>query len=163
MSDPDETTKITTILEEAVSSVFAEVAFIDVEKPRSVEAQEADLETAGKTDLLCAAIDVLSPLSYRLEIRVGKKLLDKIVENLFPEGDLESRKKNAEDSLLEMLNIIAGNFISAFFGAGSETQLELPGYLYFSEKEGGTPVCGLSLDAEGEPVEVFLYSVRYRY
>jgi hypothetical protein len=142
------------LLAKAVSSVFAEVAFIDVEPLPVAQSIREDH---------CAAIDVLLPLSCRIELRIRQALLDRIAESLFPDMEEQEKKRTAADSLLEMLNILAGIFLSSYFGQGTEIQLELPRYLYFGEQTAGQPVAAISMDAEGEPVSVLLTSVRYRY
>lgn len=146
------------LLADCVSSVFADMAFIDVQ-----ETPEEPEESATKEDERCVAIDVLAPLSCRIELRINKSLRDKIVENLFGEAPDSVQKKNGEDSLLEMLNIIAGTFLSAYFGAGTEIQLELPQYLYFEDQSQGQQVAKVYMTAEGEPLSIALNSVRYRY
>jgi len=158
MRENIESGKATVLLAESVSSVFADMAFIDVQEVFD-ESSFPD-ESAEER---CVTIDVLSPLSCRIELRINQALRDKIVENLFG-GNLDSiQKKNGEDSLLEMLNIITGSFLSAYFGAGTEIQLELPQYQYFNEQSQGQNVAKVLMLAENEPLSITLNSVRYRY
>lgn len=156
------------LLSEAASSVFADMAFIDAEplpSPGEVPAAAAGSGTSGVSpgDTTCAAIDVLSPLSCRIELRFTESLRNRIVDILFSESPEQEKKKNAEDSILEMLNVIAGTFLASYFGAGTEVQLALPRCLFPEEELPGTAVAELRLDAEGCPFELSLYSVRYRY
>lgn len=146
------------LLNEAASSVFADMAFIDV---NTAGGEEESHE--GETETQCAVIDVMAPLSCRLELRFTSGVRERIVDNLFSEAPETERRKNAEDSILEMLNIIMGNFLSAYFGSGMELQLSLPRYLWMAEETQGMPVASLRLDAEGSPFALSLYSVRYRY
>lgn len=149
--------KTARLLADCVSSVFADMAFIDVQ-------EAAESQTEKKTaDERCVAIDVLAPISCRIELRISSGLRDKIVENLFGEAPDAIQKKTGEDSLLEMLNIITGSFLSAYFGAGTEIQLELPQYLYFNDQSQGNSVAKICMTAEGEPLNISLNSVRYRY
>jgi CheY-specific phosphatase CheX len=140
------------------TSVFADMAFMDVQKDTGGTTRKKDAE-----EILCASIDVLQPLSCRIELLITKTLLDRIVSNLFGEELPSPRQQEAGDSLLEMLNIIAGNFLSGYFSTGTEIQLELPRYLYLGEQEQGEAVTCLDMNAEGEPLTVRLCSVRYRY
>lgn len=153
MSDNIDSEKAAGLLAESVSSVFADMAFIDVQTsgPAPVE------------DERCVAIDILAPVSCRLELRITKRLRDKIVENLFGDPADSVQKKNGEDSILEMLNIITGTFLSAYFGTGTEIQLELPQYQYFGEQSTGSAVAKVFMTAEGESLNITLSSVRYRY
>lgn len=150
--------KAVTLLSSAVSEAFAEMAFLDA-APDSPDAAEPSPE--GETQ--CAAIDVMAPLSSRIEMRVPPAIRDRVIYALFSDCPERDRKKNAEDSILEMLNVIAGNFLSAYFGAQTELRLALPRYLYLDEKLPGTALANLRMNAEGTPFELTLYSVRYRY
>lgn len=161
MSENIESGKAALLLSDCVSSVFADMAFIDVQKIDDVPADS--LKNHESIDERCVAIDVLAPVSCRIELRINNALRDKIVENLFGNTADSVQKKNGEDSLLEMLNIITGTFLSAYFGAGTEIQLELPQYLYFEEQSQGETVAKILMVAEGEPLTITLSSVRYRY
>jgi len=154
MSDNIDPEKAALLLADCVSSVFADMAFIDVQKTDAGD---------PVTDERCVAIDVLAPVSCRIELRLSGGLRDKIVENLFGDSPDSVQKKNGEDSILEMLNIITGAFLSAYFGAGTEIQLELPQYLYFEEQSPGSVVAKVFMNAEGESLNITLSSVRYRY
>jgi len=134
------------------------MAFIDVQ-----EVFDEVSFPAVSSEERCVTIDVLSPLSCRIELRINQALRDKIVENLFGEAPDSIQKKNGEDSLLEMLNIITGSFLSAYFGTGTEIQLELPQYQYFNEQAQGQNVAKVLMLAENEPLSITLNSVRYRY
>lgn len=154
MSENIDPVKAAQMLADCVSSVFADMAFIDVQKSETAATVE---------DERCVAIDILAPVSCRIELRISRALRDKIVENLFGEAPDSVQKKNGEDSILEMLNIITGAFLSAYFGTGTEIQLELPQYLYFEEQSSGNVVAKVFMTAEGEPLNIALSSVRYRY
>lgn len=146
------------LLSECVSSVFADMAFIDVQ-----EIFDPPPKEEKSSNEKCVAIDVLAPISCRIELRINQVLRDRIVENLFGYSSDAEQKKNGEDAILEMLNIIAGSFLSAYFGTGMEIQLELPQYLYFDDESPGQTVARIFARAEGEPLSVTLNSIRYRY
>lgn len=150
--------KAALLLSKCVSSVFADMAFIDVQ-----EIFDSPQKEEKSSNEKCVAIGVLAPISCRIELRINQALRDKIVENLFGDSSDAEQKKNGEDSILEMLNIITGTFLSAYFGAGTEIQLELPQYLYFDNESPGQTVARIFALAEGEPLSVTLNSVRYRY
>jgi hypothetical protein len=151
--DPD---RAGAILADCVSSVFADMAFIDVESGTAGSAQGVGGERR-------AAIDVLSPLSCRIELTINEAIRDRVFDTLFGDASEEEQKKAAEDPLLEMLNIIAGSFLSGYFGSGVDIQLELPRYLYLGEVSPGQTVSSIALDAEGQPLKAAISSVRYRY
>ncbi len=158
--DPDRSARL---LAEAASSVFADMAFIDVAEDQENGDEGAAKGESGAGETTCAAIDVLSPLSCRIELRFPESLRERIVDILFSESPEQEKKKNAEDSILEMLNVIAGTFLASYFGSGTEVQLALPRCLYLDEELPGTAVADLRLDAEGCAFGLSLYSVRYRY
>ena len=153
--DPDRAEKL---LAAATSEAFAAMAFIDASPMRAGEG----LPEAGQ-DAQCAAIDVMAPLSCRIEMKVPPAIRDRVIDALFSESPERDRKKNAEDSVLEMLNVITGNFLSAYFGSQTEVRLSLRRYLYLDERLPGTAVADLRLNAEGAPLDLTLFSVRYRY
>jgi CheY-specific phosphatase CheX len=152
--DPD---RVRDALARCVTSVFADLAFLDVQ----VAGDEKKIDTK---DMRIAAISVLMPLSCRIKLKIPGSLRDHIADTLFAgiEGKSADLRKNAEDSILEILNIVAGAFLSAYFGQGTEIRLELPEYLYADDDDGQT-VTRIVMDAEGETIEVSLSSVRYRY
>ncbi|GEM_PF-737930 len=159
--NPDRAEKI---LVDSITSVFADMAFIDVERKAGTQSVEEPTKCAPSFENeRRAAIDVLSPLSCRIELKINKPLRDRVIETLFGDSIDQEQKKAAEDPLLEMLNIIAGSFLSSYFGSGTNIQLELPRYLYFGEVSPGQSVSSILMDAEGEPLEAIISSVRYRY
>lgn len=139
-------------LMDTLSSVFADIAFIDVEAARG--------EAPSVQAPLRVAIDILRPVSCRLELECPATLKTRIDETLF-QG--EKPRGSEEDSLLEILNIAAGVFLSAYFGAGADIKLELPHYLYISDGSEGEVLAEASGDAEGEALHAVLRSIRYRY
>lgn len=143
------------LLAETLSSVFADMAFVDLEPPnRGAEAASAPPEVR-------AAIDVLKPISWRIELACSQALKTRIEETLSLGGD--DGGQDTGDSILEMLNVAAGSFLTSYFGPGTAIKLELPQYLYFPEDESGEALAEAACDAEGERIRISLRSVRYRY
>jgi hypothetical protein len=165
MSELLEGTKAADLLAESISSAFADMAFIDVQKVSTDTTPDAVIHagTPVPDNERCVVIDVLMPLSCRIELKVDVALRDHIVETLFGDFPENEQKKMAEDSILEMLNVIAGSFISAYFGPDTTIQLELPRLLYIAESPVGQTVARVLMDAEGIPLTANLTSVRYRY
>ncbi len=152
--------KAADLLGRATSSVFAEMAFVDANPADAIPLGDGRRDDAPTRS---AVIDVLAPLSCRIELRMTVSLRDRIVDTLFADEPEETRKKSADDALLETLNVIAGEFLSSYFGAGTEIRLSLPRYLCEGETLPGETVAEARLDAEGEPLVATLASVRYRY
>jgi len=141
-------TRAAEALSKAVSSMFAEMVFIDAVCVRD--------DTPIVHDL-CAVIDILKPLSCRLELHLPHSLAETII------AVLGADDPNADDTVLEMLNILAGSFISEYFGPGASIKLELPSFLYEPDETAGEVAVSLQGDAEGQPFTVLIRSVRYRY
>jgi hypothetical protein len=154
MSETIDPARAAAILMETISSTFADMAFIDVEPAKEGSAL-AEIEAPVR-----AAIDVLRPVSCRLEIRCPASLRARIEATLF-QGQGEGRSE--EDSLLEILNVAAGVFLTSYFGPGADIKLELPQYLFSSDGSEGEVLASADGDAEGEPLRAALTSIRYRY
>ena len=157
MNDTLDPARTRDALAKCVTAVFADLAFLDVQ----IADDDKEIDTH---DMRIAAISVLMPLSCRIKLKIPGSLRDRIADTLFAgiEGKAADLRKNAEDSILEILNIVAGAFLSAYFGQGTEIRLELPEYLYDDADDGQT-VTQIAMNAEGETIEVSLSSVRYRY
>jgi hypothetical protein len=158
MSETIDAARAAAFLMETLSTTFADMAFIDVEPARGAPRAPAGPPPAKPQ--VRAAIDVLKPISCRLEIECPAALKARIEETLF-EG--QGQGGSEEDSLLEMLNVAAGVFLTLYFGPGADIKLELPEYLYFSEGTEGDILAEASADAEGQPLRAVLRSIRYRY
>jgi len=176
MTEPFDPSRAAPMLEAAVSRVFADMAFIDAGRsPRPVQVAQPEAR---------AAIDALEPASCSIELRMGDSLRRRIADILFS-GQAGSGEASddalldgeaSDDALLELLNVIAGSFLTDYFGPGGEIKLDLPRYLYFGDEAalpgrdaqggpggGSRVVAELDLDAEGEPLKAILSSIRYRY
>jgi len=139
-------------LSESVSATLAEMAFVDaIALPQGA----ASPGSGGPV----ATIDVLAPLSLRIELGFSDALRARIVSTLFA-GEAAPGGA-AGDAILEILNVIAGSFLSLYFGPGTPVSLSLPRYLRGAEA--GEPVASVEFDAEGERASASVLSVRYRY
>lgn len=143
------------LLAETISSVFADMAFIDLEASAPGRADASALSEVR------AAIDVLKPISWRIELGCSRALKSRIEETLRLGGG--EAGQDTGDSILEMLNVAAGAFLTSYFGPGAAIKLELPQYLFIPEDEPGEALAEAVCDAEGEPIRALLRSVRYRY
>lgn len=136
----------------ATTSLFADMVFID-----AVCVPDGAMDRPQAPYDVCVAIDILKPLSCRLELRMPKVLSEQIVDTL------GSDEPGADDAVLEMVNILAGVFISEYFGPGATIKLELPMYVYEPPADEGAPIAVVLGDAEGTRFETLIRSVRYRY
>lgn len=140
------------LLTKAIVDVCADTAFIDVMPARTPIEEGAGFDGA--------AIDVLRPLSFALELYFTPQFGAKVAGALYAEGSTDA---HARDSILEMLNIAAGTFLSDYCGAGADIKLELPRFLPGGPERSGDEACSLDFDAEGMPLRAVLRPIRYRY
>lgn len=152
MNEPFDVPKASAILGAAVSEVFSDMAFLDAE----VSGERREL--GGKP--IHAAIDALKPASFRLELKLPESLRSRIFDILYVDGPPSGA---SEDAVLELLNVMAGSFLTGYFGSDGDIKLELPRYLYLCGESEGQTLIDLGFDVEGEPLRVLLSSVRYRY
>lgn len=148
-------------LRAAAADVLAEMAFMD--------AEPAPARSGPGPAGLKIALDALKPLSCRFEFECPQELADRVADILygtddgFGNGGGAGADRKDDDSLLEMLNVMAGAFLSAYFGAGTPFKLELPFFDYGASDVTGPEIARVDLDVEGLPVSFTLRSVRYRY
>jgi CheY-specific phosphatase CheX len=157
MKDTFQREKAAQILQDCISSVLAEMAFMDALPSSLQEPLHENKET------LNASIDILTPLSCNLEIATSRLLCERIIDILYFDTEETVKHKLAEDTLLEILNIIAGQFLSAYFGQGAVIQLELPRLVYIQDDKSKDTAVQVLMDVEGEHFLASLSSVRYRY
>lgn len=166
--------RVQVALSAAVGAVFADMAFLDASCVPATSGAPADEAGAGGEGAAAceldvrAAIDILKPLSCSLELRMPRSLSDAIKDTLGAGDEAGSSDgPPTDDAVLEMVNVLAGAFLSEYFGSGAPIKLELPQYLYEGlEDEAparGEPLAMLRCDAEGRPFEAYIHSVRYRY
>jgi hypothetical protein len=151
-TQPFDEAKASAILGAAVSEVFSDMAFLDA------QVSFANHGLDGKS--VRAAIDVLKPASCRLELRLAESLRSRIFDILYVDGPPVGA---SEDAVLELLNVMAGSFLTEYFGEAGDIRLELPRYLYLNGEAEGQALVDLGFDVEGEALRVLLSSVRYRY
>lgn len=151
MTESFDPARTSAALSETLQTVLAEMAFLDAEPRPSGSAPVHPEESR-------AAIDVLKPASFRLELHMHPDFAAKAASIILcddtPRGD---------DTVLEILNVIAGGFVTRYFGAGTVPRLELPHFKYFADGTEGQEICSLDFDVEGLPLRVILSSIRYRY
>lgn len=152
------------VLSDAAPSVFADMAFMDAVEVSVAWGPAADRaeSAAGPVQRTRIAIDMLKPLSCRLELEFPPALGDRVNETLY--GSSEDASGTAgDDSTLELLNVTAGAFLSGYFGPGAAFKLELPFFIFGASEVSGPAIARIEMDVEGMPVSLTLRSIRYRY
>lgn len=110
----------------SVAKTFSEMAFLDAEP---IGELESELEYSH-----IVHITFSEPNAGEIALFLPLPVKQDIVENIYGE-DWESMKATEiDDCLLEMLNVLAGDFLSDLYGAGAHRDLSLPDLL-FDESE----------------------------
>lgn len=152
------------VLSECAPQIFADMTFMDALPVSVAWGPKADEVPAAGTGFqrVHIAIDMLKPLSCRLELEFPRALGDKINETLYG-GDAASLADAGDDSTLELLNVMAGAFLSTYFGPGASFKLELPFFIFGASEVSGPAIARIDLEIEGVPATLTLRSIRYRY
>jgi len=107
-----------TQLFEAIKSTIEEMGFLEVEKCPS-EVQTNTLE--------CVSIQVIKPFLGRFYFYFAPEMKYEIVKNLY--GKSVVAEKEAQDAILEVLNVISGRFLTNFT-TNKDYEMEFPQWEY---------------------------------
>jgi len=105
-------------MNESVVTTLGEMCFIDIDTLKEGS------ELGSVSHIL--SITSLTPIRITLLVYLPKELKISIVENIFVEkwDSLEGSK--IDDSLLEILNVLAGHFFNRLLGQGTPYTMGLP-------------------------------------
>ena len=133
----------------AVLKTFSDMAFIDVAPSPVCE------ETISYSHILSIALR--QPVVGGLALYLPSECKRMIVENIYGEEWEQLSGVQIDDCLLELLNVLAGNFLNEYCGAGLQHNISLP-ELIFDETELQRPeeVNEYLYDAEGVCFKVVL-------
>jgi hypothetical protein len=87
-------------------------------------------------------------------------LKKKIIENIFSVVDFDLPEDDKTDTVLEMLNVLAGRFLTLYFDNEGQFKMELPGILMNNEhknKDSGN--IEMFFNAEGDMMKVIFRPV----
>lgn len=143
---------------QAVVKTFSDMAFIEtVQDPGKDVPDDAPM----KDNIMM--IDILKPVSATIVLYLTNTLKEKIIGNVYAE-QIEDVGENAKDDcLLEILNVLSGNFLNFYFGKSVDYKIELPQLLIGQDSDIERPFFEIIMNAEGLLFKVTLNSVRYRY
>ena len=108
---------------ESATQTFGEIAFVDI-----YEAKEAKYTHQKDDTILC--VEVASPFVGEVYLFIHNALKNKIAENIFADSIENIPEKQVDDSLLEILNVICGDFLGRCFEKNDEIKIGLPGIIY---------------------------------
>ena len=131
-------------LEQAVAGTFADMAFIDV-----IRTAEAGYDMMYGQILFIA---FSGELHGSLVLYLPLKLKQMIASNIHGRVFSSLKPYEIDDCLLELINVLAGNFLGYYLGMAARYTLTLPEAV-FDEKElpAGDRFSKYFFNAEGEP------------
>ena len=141
-------------MKQAVIKTYSDMVFLDV-------AENPDMEIPAHFSYVLG-IDILKPLSGTIVMYLSEDLKTRIVENIYYEP-LKINQNDRDDCLLEILNVLAGSFLTIYFGKELNYKMKLPELFVDYLENGNDNFVLLNFNAEGLPFQVILKSVRYRY
>ncbi|OHD18392.1 MAG: hypothetical protein A2086_05895 [Spirochaetes bacterium GWD1_27_9] len=131
---------------------FSDMAFLEV-----IENFENNNDSTYQNIVL---IEILKPTYGSLYLLLPNELKNMITKNIYGD-DFDNLKENdIDDCLLEILNVLAGNFLTSLFGNKAIYKIELPQVLIdFKKREDYNLV---KFNAEGIKFEIFYIVENYK-
>lgn len=116
--------KIQESLTEAVQQTFGEMAFIDV--------LPAEVESVEHSQIM--VLEITLPIRGFMYLIMPKECKQQVVENIHGDSWDALNPNQIDDCLLELLNVLGGNFLSNFYGESVKYSLSFP-QVIFDESE----------------------------
>ncbi len=117
--------KIREAMIKAIESVFSEMVFIDT--------LHFDGKPEDFTFTQILYIDIVSPANGYIIAYIPLELRKTIVETIHSKDWDEMHATEIDDCLLEILNVIAGNFMTDLLGRGEKYNISFPAVNYDEE------------------------------
>ncbi len=133
----------------AAVKTFESMAFIDVSQTAAV-----DISSCGQVFYI--AIAIKAPWRGHLVLYLPEGGKKKILENIYGRDFEDLSETEINDCLLEILNVLAGNFMSLLYGESADFQLGFPKVVLENDsvlQNNTEPLC-LFFDAEGETFKI---------
>lgn len=127
---------------------FEEIAFVDV-MPVNNGTEITSLENV-------LVLDIMKPFQGSLYLFISDQLKLHIAENIFGQDASTLNVRDLDDSLLETLNILTGQFLTRAYPPGTEIRIEFPRMLMDSGGIDTRMGIMLFFEAEGYPMQAFL-------
>lgn len=113
--------KIKSSLISAVTDTLSDMAFLDVSLVESVI--ENNFEDQMNENIL--KINVLEPVYGKIYLNLSDKTKKLIISNIYG-NDEKLTSNEEEDGILEVLNVITGNFMLEYFGKDQIYKIDFP-------------------------------------
>ncbi len=148
--------KIKKALVLSVEKTFSDMAFIDAGRV------EENLEELDFSHII--HIDLFAPMQVEIALFLPSECKKLIVENIYGTDWSTLHATEIDDCLLEMLNVLAGNFLIECFGRQVKYDISLPELLFDDSKiskRNGFDF--FPFDAEGIPFKAAIKIGKGRY
>lgn len=130
------------VLTEAVKKTLSDMAFVDAEP------MEDSAELTGTSHIIAISYDAPERGSIALVLPLECKR--EIVENIYGEEWERLDSEEIDDCLLEIVNVLAGDYLSRRYGPDVKRDLSLPRVVFdAAELEDSSNAEKLYFDAEG--------------
>lgn len=131
-------------LEHTVVNAFSDMAFVDV-----IPCTPGEVNTSHLLKIAFRGSE-----DGELVLYLSHESKQKIVENIYGEDWNNLDPSEIDDCLLELMNVIAGNFVQALYGTGNAHDISLPELVFDESMLGDAVSDDYYFDAEGELIKV---------
>ncbi len=134
---------------EAVKSTFADMVFMDV-------SETAEVELTHYSQII--HITVMEPEYLDIVLWLPFEIKKEITETVYGKewGDISDSE--IDDCLLEVLNVLTGNFLVEYVGSDIKYSISIPEVLFDESEIEMKNVRDVFFDAEGKPMRVSIIS-----
>lgn len=135
----------------AVMVTFADMAFLDV-------VPNPDRKSLGKGEIhQIIGLPLLDPVLGNLYLFLPKDCKRAIVENIHGRPWEELSIEEIDDCLLELLNVLGGNFLENYLGRDRKYNISFPEVIFDDQEIESRSLClELYFDAEGIPFKILV-------
>lgn len=134
----------------AVKKTFADMLFIDV-----IESSETEIQEYSHI----ISLKILEPEYLEIVLWLPLLVKKEVAENIYGKPWGEITDVEIDDCLLELLNILAGNFLIEYFGTNSKFSISLPEILFDKSELDNSDYRNIFFDAEEKP---FMVSIGHK-
>ncbi len=133
-----------------VKKTFADMFFIDV-----IESKENEIKEYSHI----LSLKVLEPEYLEIVLWLPLPIKKEVTENIYGTAWEEISAVEIDDCLLELLNVLAGNFLIEYCGPGTKFSISLPEILFDESELDNSDYRSIFFDAEGKS---FMVSIHQR-
>jgi len=132
-------------MQDAVIKTFSDMAFIDVVSENST--LDIQIDNILK-------IDITEPVEWEIYFCLSNELKKTLIENIFSVDFSEVKESQIDDCLLEVLNVLAGNFTGNYFGKDTFYKIDFPEVIFETKNFSKGKKNVLLFNAEGIYFEI---------